>query len=138
MASVAFFPKHCWKLRGEAQFSFLTTGFLASPGTVGQAFTLNPLGTSGFPLRKVELTCHLLTHILGSQIALLTAGECLIWQVPLHAFLTSGGKKARRAECWAPLLGTFQLPRAGSSIPSERDGSREHIPHIHKKKIWGI
>lgn len=23
-------------------------------------------------------------------------------------------------------------------MPSERDGSREHIPYIHKKEIWGF
>lgn len=69
MASVGFFPKHCWKLRGQAQFSFLTSGLFASPGTAGQAFTLKPPGTSVFPLRKVELTYHLLTHPPEREIA---------------------------------------------------------------------
>lgn len=76
MASVAFFPKHCWKLRGEAQFSFLTSGFFASPGTAGRAFTPKPLGTSVFPLRKVELTCHLLTHTLWRAKLLALFTQC--------------------------------------------------------------
>jgi len=44
-------------------------GFFVSPGTAGRAFTPKPLGTSVFHLRKVELTCHLLTHALESPSA---------------------------------------------------------------------
>lgn len=112
----------------HAQFSFLTSGFFASSGTAGlweQVFSF-----SGRQCSPGEPNCFLSS---------LTAGGSLIWQVPLMGVShTCREEGDRGVECWAPLLGASQLQRAQSSIPSERDGSREHIAYIHKKEIWRI
>lgn len=135
MASVAFFPQCCWKGRGEAQFSFLTSGFFASSGTAGlweQAFSFSGRQCSpaicSYMLWRAKLLSFL-THCRRKlNLASTTMGVS-------HTCREEGD---RRVECWASLLGPSELQRAQSSIPSERGGSREHIAYIHEKEIWRI
>lgn len=103
-------PKCCWKLWGEAQFSFLTSG-------ASQAWTLlaelspQNLGAQVFPPPPQESRAHLPSAPLyagepNRLLSSLTAGGLLVSQVPPCAFSQLEGKK------WALLPGTSGPQRA--------------------------
>lgn len=122
---------------GIVQLSYLRS--FTSLDIAGRAFTPNPWGTSISPPPQ-EGRAHLPSAPLHAGepnrlLSSLTAGGLLVSQVPPCAFLTAGGKKARRAECghccWA------HLGCREPQLHAFREGHQQerHFIHPQQRKL---